>query len=208
MLGQFITIEGIEGSGKTTLLSYLQQRFINYPLVVTREPGGTKLGEEIRNLLLTPRQSPLISDAELLLVFAARAAHLAEVIIPSLNARKLVICDRFTDATYAYQGGGRGIAEQRIAILESLVQNELRPNITLLLDLPVEIGLARAKQRAILDRFEQETLAFHQRVRDAYLVQAQSHPHRFYIIDASRPIAEINAIAEQIILNLLHNNSN
>lgn len=197
MRGRFITIEGIEGSGKTTLLNYLQQRFVHYPIVITREPGGTKLGEEIRNLLLTQRQTAMPADAELLLMFAARAAHLDEVILPALMAGKWVLCDRFTDATYAYQGGGRGIAEQRIALLEAWTQKDLRPDYTILLDVPVEIGLARIQRRAQLDRFEQEAIIFHQRVRDTYLARAHAQPQRFCVIDATLPCVAINMAVEK-----------
>ena len=161
MQGKFITLEGGEGAGKSTNISfiqdYLQQRDIE--VVLTREPGGTALSEQIREILLDHKQDNMNSDTELLLMFAARAQHLAEVIRPALQAGRWVICDRFTDATYAYQGGGRGIATARIAQLEQWVQGELRPDMTLIFDLPVQTGLERAGNRSSPDRFEQEDLS-------------------------------------------------
>ena len=164
--GRFITLEGTEGVGKSTNLrfieSVLQQHRIVYQL--TREPGGTPLAEQVRELLLANRDEVVADDAELLLVFAARAQHLEQVIRPALAAGHWVLCDRFTDATYAYQGGGRGLSKKLIGQLESIVQRGLQPDLTILLDLPVEIGLARASQRAALDRFENEQVTFFQQV--------------------------------------------
>jgi len=167
--GLFITLEGGEGAGKSTQLAYIRQRLeaAGVTLHVTREPGGTPLGEQIRELLLDHRQTDMATDTELLLMFAARAQHLAERIRPALAAGEWVLCDRFTDATYAYQGGGRGIDSQRIAVLENWVQGTLRPDLTLLLDLPVNVGMARANGRGELDRFEREQQAFFDRVRVA-----------------------------------------
>jgi len=200
MKGRFITIEGIEGCGKSTLITHLQHLLetTGCQVVVTREPGGTALGEEIRGLLLGQRKEGMVVESELLLLFAARAEHLAKVIRPALLAGKWVLCDRFTDATYAYQGGGRNISEKRIAALESWIQNTLHPDITFLLDLPVEMGLERAGRRAALDRFELEDTAFHERVRAAYLALAAAQPERFRIVDASRPLSEVKAIVKQI----------
>ncbi|CAK0768063.1 Thymidylate kinase [Gammaproteobacteria bacterium] len=208
MAGKLITVEGIEGCGKTTILTHLHQRFTaaQHPVLVTREPGGTALGEEIRSLLLAQRQEGMALDAELLLVFAARAAHLAGVIRPALMAGKSVLCDRFTDATYAYQGGGRGIPDERIVILESWVQDTLRPDYTLLLDVPVEIGLARIKHRATLDRFEQEKIDFHQRVRMTYLARAASSPQRFRVVDASQPLSVVTMDVDRICEECWRNN--
>ena len=159
-MGRFITLEGTEGVGKSTNLQFIQsvleQHQIDYQL--TREPGGTPLAEEVRELLLANRDEIVADDAELLLVFAARAQHLEQVVRPALNNGRWVLCDRFTDATFAYQGGGRGLDTDFISRLESMVQRGLQPDLTILLDLPVEIGLARASQRAELDRFENEKL--------------------------------------------------
>ena len=191
--GKFITLEGSEGAGKSTALAavrgWLDTNHID--AVITREPGGTPLAEKIRELLLDKKNSAMCDDTELLLMFAARAQHLNELIMPSLGDGKWVVCDRFTDATYAYQGGGRNIAMQRIAHLEQWVQGELRPDLTLLLDLPVEQGLARANQRGDLDRFEQEQKSFFERVRDVYLQRAREFPQQFRIIDASQNIEEV-----------------
>jgi len=197
----FITLEGSEGSGKSTNLThirnYLQQQGIT--LIETREPGGTPVGEAIRSLLLDSRNTSMVSDTELLLMFAARAQHLAELIIPALERGEWVLCDRFTDATYAYQGWGRGISQQRIAELETWVQGSLRPDYTLYLDVPVEVGLARASARGEPDRFEREKTEFFERVRDGYLEQARRESERYRIIDASRPLAEVQSHLEQVL---------
>lgn len=193
--GRFITLEGTEGVGKSTNLrlieSVLQQHQIDYRL--TREPGGTPLAEELRELLLVNRDEIVAEDAELLLLFAARAQHLQQVIRPALTAGRWVLCDRFTDATFAYQGGGRGLSKELISLLESKVQRGLQPDLTILLDLPVEVGLARARQRGELDRFENEQLAFFQRVRNAYLERATADPQRFAVIDASGTLEQVQA---------------
>ncbi len=193
MSGLFITLEGPEGAGKSTNCEYLAERLREQGIevVLSREPGGTPLAERIRELLLAPRDEAMNSDTELLLVFAARAQHLAEVIRPALNRGAVVLCDRFTDATYAYQGGGRGLSEARIAELERLVQGELRPNLTLVFDLPVQIGLARATARGRLDRFEQEDQAFFEAVRQAYLRRAVQAPERYRVMDAAQPLGQV-----------------
>lgn len=198
---RFITFEGTEGVGKSTNLAFVRDYFAarGLPLRLTREPGGTPLAEEIRNLLLAPREEAIHADAELLLMFAARAQHLARVIKPSLAQGEWVLCDRFTDATYAYQGGGRGLDTTHIAALETLVQGELRPGLTLLLDVPVEIGLARAEARSEKDRFEQERAEFFERVRAAYLSRAAAYPQQYRVIDASRPLAEVQAQIAQVL---------
>src|SRR5690554_7096397 len=167
MRGLFITLEGPEGAGKTTNQEYLaeQLRTHGVNVVLTREPGGTALAEQIRDILLAPHDESMAVDTELLLMFAARAQHLAQVILPALAEGKIVICDRFTDATYAYQGGGRGLDCSRIALLEQFVQGDLRPDLTLLFDLPVEDGMARAVARGKLDRFEQEQQMFFEKDR-------------------------------------------
>jgi len=193
--GVFITVEGIEGVGKTTNMAFIQDYLQSHQvkLTVTREPGGTPLAERIRGLLLTNHDESLNDDAELLLVFAARAQHLSRLIKPALAKGGWVLSDRFTDATYAYQGGGRGLSMQMIADLENTVQGPLRPNLTLLLDVPVEVGLARAGQRGELDRFEREKQTFFEKVRDTYLQRAAAEPNRFCIIDASQPLEGVQA---------------
>lgn len=199
--GKFITIEGGEGVGKSTqiaaLRDLLEPRGIE--VVLTREPGGTPRAERIRQLLLEKTDEPMPVTSELLLMFAARAAHLHNVIEPALARGAWVVCDRFTDATYAYQGGGRGVPLDRIAALETLVQDGLRPDLTLLLDAPVEVGAARAAARNSAqnaqDRFEQEQCEFFERVRAAYLQRARLEPQRFAVIDAT---AERDTVARAI----------
>lgn len=205
MPGKLITVEGSEGVGKSSNLALIEAYLRNAGINVlrTREPGGTPLGEAVRELLLDARQSAMCDDTELLLMFAARAQHLAEVIRPALAAGKWVLCDRFTDATYAYQGGGRGVPMERISVLEDWVQGELRPDHTLLLDMPVAEGLERAGARSEPDRFEQEQHAFFERVRETYLARAQMEPTRIHVIDASPALdkvqAQITTVLQQIL---------
>lgn len=195
--GLFITLEGGEGAGKSTQMAFVQQMLqqsldsAGKTLRVTREPGGTELSEQIRGVLLDHRQTDMDSDTELLLMFAARAQHLAQLIRPALEKGEWVLCDRFTDATYAYQGGGRGIDMHRISALEDWVQGPLRPDLTLLLDLPVDVGMARAGERGELDRFEREKVAFFEKVRQTYRDRAEAEPERFRIIDAAQGIAQV-----------------
>ena len=191
---RFITVEGIEGAGKTSCLDLLEQRIRQrgHDVLVTREPGGTPLGEDLRRLLLGHRHDGMADDTELLLMFAARAEHLHAKIEPALVAGSWVLCDRFTDATYAYQGYGRGIDVQRIAALETWVQGERRPDLTLLLDLPVEVGLERAGRRSTPDRFERQALTFFDRVRQGYLSLAASAPGRFRVIDAGQSLDQVS----------------
>ena len=193
MHGKFITIEGTEGVGKTTNIEFIQtwlnQQKVDF--VTTREPGGTPLAEQIRELLLTPRDEKVCNSAELLLMFAGRAQHLDQVIVPAIQSGRCVVCDRFTDATYAYQGFGRGMDSTLIAHLERLVQAELRPDLTLILDIPVEIGLQRASQRSAPDRFEREQTEFFERVRQGYLSIAANEPQRCVVIDASQPLEDV-----------------
>lgn len=204
--GRFITVEGGEGVGKTTNLEYIRAALerAGKSVRVTREPGGTLLAEQIRGLLLDPLYRGMSPDCELLLVFAARAEHLAQVIRPALAAGDWVLCDRFTDATYAYQGGGRGLSQQRIAELERLVQDGLQPDLTLLLDVPVTLGLSRAGARGALDRFEQEELAFFERVRQSYLARAAADPVRFRVVDASLPLPDVQAQICRALEVVLH----
>jgi len=202
--GRFVTMEGMEGVGKSTQVARLSEalKSLRVAHVVTREPGGTPLAESIREVVLTAREETLPPTAELLLMFAARAVHLANHVEPNLRAGRWVICDRFTDATYAYQGGGRRLAMNTIGELESMVQGTLRPHLTLLLDAPVEIALARARRRnagAAEDRFERERSEFFERVRSVYRARAAAEPDRIAIIDATRSVDEIGArILEQL----------
>lgn len=195
MRGRFITFEGGEGAGKSSNVQltavFLRERGIE--VVVTREPGGTPLAEDIRNLLLAPRDEAMQADTELLLMFAARAQHVGALIRPALARGAWVLSDRFVDASYAYQGGGRGLSMSRIAELEKLVLADLRPDLTLLFDVPVEIGLARAGKRGDLDRIEREDLNFFQRIRDTYLSRADAEPERFQVLDAAAPLAQVQA---------------
>lgn len=202
--GKFLTVEGTEGVGKTTNIAFiktwLERNGIEY--VATREPGGTPLAEEVRELLLAPRAEKVHENAELLLVFAARAQHLAQVIEPALAQGKWVLCDRFTDATYAYQGGGRQMEKSTIATLENLVQKSLRPDAVILLDIPVQLGLERARGRGQLDRFEQEDIAFFERVRAAYRERAEANRH-YRIVDASQTLEQVQAALETHLNQLL-----
>ena len=205
MTGLFITLEGPEGAGKSTNREYLAERLRErgIDVLLTREPGGTPLAERIRELLLDPSDEPMAADTELLLVFAARAQHLQQVIRPALARGCVVLCDRFTDATYAYQGGGRGLSIERIAQLEQFVQGELRPDLTLIFDLPVEVGLARAAARGRLDRFEQEGRGFFEAVRQAYLQRAAQSPQRYRVLDAGQTLVQVQADIDALLPSLL-----
>ncbi|MEX2334154.1 MAG: dTMP kinase [Pseudohongiella sp.] len=194
-----ITVEGIEGVGKTTNINWICECLaeLGIPYIQSREPGGTALAEEIRELLLMPREEDMADLTELLLVFAARAQHLHGLIQPALTRGEWVVCDRFTDATYAYQGGGRGLDVSRIAALETLVQKDLRPDLTLILDIDPAQGLARAHQRGAPDRFEQEAISFFTRVRNTYLERARAAPERYLIVDAGKPLHDVQAQIKQ-----------
>jgi len=191
--GKFITLEGSEGAGKTTAIDAICEWAKNTGIEtgITREPGGTPTAEKIRELLLDKNNNAILPDTELLLMFAARAQHLRELILPAIEQGKWIICDRFTDATYAYQGGGRGISMERIEQLENWVQGTFRPDLTLLLDLPVELGLSRASMRSEPDRFELEKAAFFERVRQVYLERAKRYPQQYRVIDASKTIEQV-----------------
>lgn len=204
--GLFITLEGGEGAGKTTNLAFIRQwlQRAGHEVVVTREPGGTELGERVRDILLHSKQLHITPESEMLLMFAARSEHLAKVIRPALAAGKTVLCDRFTDATYAYQGGGRGLAAERIAAMENWVQGDLRPDLTLLLDIPVEAGRARAGQRGEPDRFEREDNEFFTRVHAIYLARAQADPKRMRVIDASRALPQVEQQIAAVLEELVH----
>jgi dTMP kinase len=188
MKGAFITLEGMEGAGKSTQMrrvaEWLERH--DHSVVQTREPGGTPLSEMIRDIVLHGEHPEMNPRTELLLIFAARAQHVAELIKPAVDAGRTVLCDRFTDASYAYQGGGRGLPRKAIAALENIAHGGLQPDLTLLFDLPVELGLQRASVRGSEDRFETETDGFLRRAREAYLERARKYPKRFEVIDASR----------------------
>lgn len=205
--GKFITIEGGEGAGKSTniafIRTFLEQQ--NITVIETREPGGTVLGEQIREILLDNKSQDMADDTELLLMFAARAQHIKEVIEPNLQKGNWILCDRFTDATYAYQGGGRGIAMQRIADLETWVQNSLRPDLTLVFDLPVDVGLQRAGKRSTPDRFEQEDLDFFNRVRSTYLQRASARPDQYAVIDATPQLEQVQQQIVQVLNRVIIN---
>jgi len=206
MTGRFLTLEGIEGAGKSTIakfvLAYLARQQI--PARLTREPGGTPLAERIRRLVLERGAEPLSPVTETLLMFAARDLHLQHVIRPALARGEWVVCDRFTDATRAYQGSGRGVDPQLIESLAAAVQGGLAPDCTLLLDVPIGLGLARARGRAAgdADRFEAETQTFFEKVRAGYLELARRAPERFHVIDASAPLAAVEAQVESILEDL------
>jgi len=199
--GSFITVEGGEGAGKSTMVERLAAwlETHGHRVIRTREPGGTVLAEKIRAILLHDEHGELCSQAELLLMFAARAQHLEELIRPALARGETVLCDRFTDATWAYQGGGRQMPADLIAGLEEMVHGDLQPDLTLLLDLPVEHGLERASRRSEADRFEQESLRFFERVRQTYLERAESEPSRFSVIDASGEVQQVWSQIEAVL---------
>ncbi len=197
----FITLEGSEGVGKSTSLNFIKQfiEALGHQVVVTREPGGTPLAEEIRNLLLSKRQESVEIDTELLLMFAARCQHVAQVIKPALEQGKWVICDRFIDASYAYQGGGRGIESDRISQLENWCLQGFKPDLTILLDMSVEQGIERTKLRGEADRFEVEQISFFESIRKAYLNRAKQDPNRISVIDASPSIEQVQLALEAVL---------
>lgn len=204
--GLFITVEGTEGVGKSTNMGFiaelLDQRGIDY--VLTREPGGTPLAEDVRQLLLQPRDEPVAEMTELLLVFAARAQHLHSLIQPALDKGQWVLCDRFTDATFAYQGAGRGLSVATIEKLQDMVQGALRPDCTVLLDAPVAVGMQRANQRSAPDRFESEKEAFFERVRQSYLAQAAAAPQRYRVVDAAADLTQVQSQIRELLEPLLN----
>ena len=210
-IGRFITIEGGEGVGKSTQIEAVRATIASagYVVVTTREPGGTERAERIRDLLLTPTAEAMPLACELLLMFAARSTHLENVIRPALEQGRWVICDRFTDASYAYQGGGCGVPHEQIAFLERFVQGDLRPDLTLLLDAPIELAMARARRRnsdrgeRLGDRFEREQNAFFDKVRAAYVTIARDEPERIKVIDAAQPIEQVRFAVEEIVTNFI-----
>lgn len=205
MRGRFITVEGVEGAGKSTLIDALREclEADDREVMVTREPGGTRLGEALREVLLDNHQREMVPEAELLLMFAARVQHVKETIRPALAAGTWVICDRFTDATYAYQGYGRRMPLAHIRYLETWLQEDLRPDLTVLLDLPVETGLARTGGRGGPDRFETEADEFFERVRGGYLEMARAEPERFRKVDASRSREAVREQAGEVLRDFL-----
>lgn len=198
--GRFITLEGGEGVGKSVNLAFIREWLVaqlGVDVLVTREPGGTPVGEDIRRLFL--QQEGLLPETELLLVFAARVQHLRQVIEPALAQGVWVLCDRFTDASYAYQCGGRGVEAARVAYLEDWLQGGLRPDLTLLLDTPPAVGKARAQGRGAEDRFDAESECFYARVRQAYLQRAEREPHRIKRVDATHPLPQVQAAIAGIL---------
>ena len=198
-MSKFITLEGIEGVGKTSNRDYIRALLeeSGQQCVVTREPGGTPLGESLRGLLLQHSDEQMSDDAELLMMFAARAEHIKKIIQPALDAGQYVLCDRFTEATYAYQGGGRQLDVSKIADLESWVQGDLRPDLTIILDAPVDVGRERAGKRSAPDRIEKEKNDFFERVRQAYLDLAKQHPERICTVDASLALEQVQQQIKQ-----------
>lgn len=203
MTGLFITVEGIDGAGKSTHLEWLKAYFeaSHREVVLTREPGGTPLGEALRALLLESEHR-IEPEAEALLMFAARREHLERVILPALGAGRVVICDRFTDATFAYQGGGRGVSTERLEVLEDWVQRGLQPDLTLFFDVPVEVGRERLGRSRTPDRFEREQADFFERVRATYLERARRFPDRFRIVDSTSSISEVQKRLKQILVTI------
>ena len=203
--GLFITFEGVEGAGKTTNIAYIAKKIegAGHEILLTREPGGTALGEAIRELLISKDFPEMHQDTELLLMFAARVEHLQRKIIPALNAGKWVLCDRFTDATYAYQGAGRGIDVEHIKLLENLVQGTLRPDYTFLFDLDADIGMARAQSRGESDRFEQQHIDFFNRVRNQYLKMASDDVERYRIVNAQHDLETVQTQIDSLLSQIL-----
>lgn len=197
----FITFEGIEGVGKSTVLKYVREYLdsLGVDFIMTREPGGTVLAEEIRSLLLAHRDETVTKETELLLLFAARSQHIENIILPAIKNNKYVLCDRFTDASFAYQGGGRGISFDKIESLKQLVQKDLTPDLTFILDLDVKKALERAKNRGDFDRIELEEISFFQRARDTYIKRAKQNPEKYRIIDADQDIEKVKKDVIEII---------
>ena len=207
--GKFITVEGSEGVGKSTNVDFLASAIKDhgYEVICTREPGGTPIAERIRQILLEHGEEPLPDIAELLLFFASRSLHISNKIRPALEAGKWVICDRFTDASRAYQGAGRGLDMQRINLLADWVQDDLQPDMTLLLDAPAEIGMQRAQQRGETDRLESEQISFYERVRAGYLALAEANPGRYRVVDAARPLQQVQVSIGEVLEQMFNDNS-
>ncbi len=204
--GLFLVLDGSEGGGKTTAISHIKEIFerAGKDVVVTREPGGTPLGESLREILLGHKQDGMCIDAETLMMFAARAEHIDKVIEPALAAGKILISDRFTSASYAYQAGGRQMSSSRISALEQWTQGDLRPDLTIILDVPFEVGLERAGKLGALDRFEKESVDFFSRVRESYLSQAISDAARFRVVDANNELFVVLSELTDIISDIIN----
>ncbi len=200
-MGKFITFEGVDGAGKSTHLEWFAERIRSrgHEVLVTREPGGTPLGERLREILLS---EAMHAETEALLMFAARREHVEQVIRPALQRGSWVISDRFSDASFAYQGGGRGVATEKLEQLERWVHADLQPDLTLLFDIPVEVARQRLSNNISLDRFEQEQQSFFERVREAYLQRYRKHPQRFALIDAARTPDEVKEFLNTIIATI------
>jgi dTMP kinase len=205
MPGKFITFEGLDGAGKSTFIPFARDVLLRagYGVLLTREPGGTAMGESIRHILLDPA-SHLSPESEALLVFAARQQHLQSVVWPAMERGQFVLCDRFTDSTFAYQGGGRGISEAKLAALETWVQRDFQPDLTLLFDVDETVSQARLKKDRALDRFELEAIEFHRRVRQAYLERARRHGSRIRMVSAGQAIENVQAQVEKLVLGVCH----
>ncbi|MFI4956967.1 MAG: dTMP kinase [Gammaproteobacteria bacterium] len=209
MTGKLITLEGIEGVGKSTIQSFVIEtliRQLSVEVIRTREPGGTPLAESIRRLVVSMHDEPVHSDTELLLMFAARAQHVQEVIFPALTLGKWVVSDRFVDATYAYQGAGRGVDTAKIDMLSRCVLGDFKPDLVIVLDAPVEVGMRRAHARQTTDRFEEEAHAFFERVRQCYLDRAAADPARYNVVNAALPLSEVKEQVSAILEKLCHTN--
>lgn len=204
--GRLITLEGIEGAGKSSHMQFIAEKLqqAGKEILLTREPGGTELGEGIRELLLKNNEEAMSEETELLLMFAARAQHVQQLILPAMAEGKMVICDRFTDSSYAYQGGGRGISTEKISQLEAWLfsgaLSGFKPDLTLLLDLSVETGLSRARARGEADRFEIETVSFFQNARDTFLSIAQDEPDRVKVIDAEQQLEAVQSSILKVLV--------
>ena len=201
----FITLEGIEGAGKSTVIDFIENFITSsgYDVVKTREPGGTAIGEQIREILLNKYNDKLTDDTELLLIFAARAQHLSEIILPNLTSNKIVLCDRFIDASYAYQGAGRGIEQSKINLLENWVMPDIKPDLTFLLDLDPKIAFERTNKRSDADRFESEDIHFFEKIRQYYLERAENEPERFRVINSELSLEDVQEQIKNILKDMV-----
>ena len=201
----FITLEGIEGAGKSTVIDFIENFITSsgYDVVKTREPGGTAIGEQIREILLNKNNDKLTDDTELLLIFAARAQHLSEIILPNLTSNKIVLCDRFIDASYAYQGAGRGIEQSKINLLENWVMPDIKPDLTFLLDLDPKIAFERTNKRSDADRFESEDIHFFEKIRQHYLERAENEPERFRVINSELSLEDVQEQIKNILKDMV-----
>ncbi len=201
----FITLEGIEGAGKSTVIDFIENFITSsgYDVVKTREPGGTAIGEQIREILLNKNNDKLTDDTELLLIFAARAQHLSEIILPNLTSNKIVLCDRFIDASYAYQGAGRGIEQSKINLLENWVMPDIKPDLTFLLDLDPKIAFERRNKRSDADRFESEDIHFFEKIRQYYLERAENEPERFRVINSELSLEDVQEQIKNILKDMV-----